>query len=80
MKQVRDAIPKHCWEKSVVKSMSYVFMDLSMIATLVVLASQITYLPSIYQIPAWIAYSVMQGIVGVGIWILAHGNNERVLI
>ncbi|KAJ3345261.1 hypothetical protein HDU91_007409 [Kappamyces sp. JEL0680] len=72
LKQVRDCIPKHCWERNTLVSLSYVALDLSMITALCVFASQIHVLPQLAQPLAWVFYWVMQGIVGVGIWILAH--------
>lgn len=72
LKQVRDAIPKHCFNRSTITSLSYVAVDVSMATALVVAASNIHRLPSALQFPAWVAYSIAQGIVGVGLWILAH--------
>jgi omega-6 fatty acid desaturase (delta-12 desaturase) len=72
LKQVRDAIPKHCFEKSVLKSTSYVIIDLFMISLMVFGASKIDLLPEFVQPLAWFAYWVVQPLFGVGIWILAH--------
>ena len=74
LKQIRDRIPAHLFQKSLVKSLSYAVLDVSMIVGLCVLASRIEYQPTILKPLLWTLYSVAQGIVGVGIWILAHGT------
>ncbi|KAJ3324608.1 hypothetical protein HDV06_006501 [Boothiomyces sp. JEL0866] len=72
LKEIRDKIPAHCFQRSTLKSLSYVAIDLSMIAGLVYFASNIHWMPDVVQPFAWIFYWVFQAIVGVGIWILAH--------
>ncbi|KAJ3259951.1 hypothetical protein HK103_001461 [Boothiomyces macroporosus] len=72
LKEIRDRIPAHCFQRSALKSLSYVAIDLSMIAGLVYFASNIYLMPEIVQPFAWVFYWVFQAFVGVGIWILAH--------
>ncbi|KAL4803815.1 fatty acid desaturase-domain-containing protein [Aspergillus unguis] len=73
LKQIRDAIPAHCFERSLLTSSLYVVRDLIYAGTLFYLALQIDTLPSLpLRILAWTAYGFMQGCVGTGIWILAH--------
>ncbi|KAH8668416.1 Delta(12) fatty acid desaturase [Xylariales sp. PMI_506] len=71
---IRNAIPAHCFQPSVLISMSYVVRDLSMFFGLGYLA--LTYIPTIpdqyLRFAAWMAYGYVQGLIGTGIWILAH--------
>ncbi|KAK9468046.1 fatty acid desaturase-domain-containing protein [Lipomyces arxii] len=73
MKDILDAIPKRCFERSLTHSMLFVLRDFFYVAVLVTLALQIPNIPSVYlRGIAWAAYTVAQGIVGTGIWVLAH--------
>ncbi|KAK0623817.1 bifunctional D12/D15 fatty acid desaturase [Immersiella caudata] len=71
---IRDAIPAHCFQPSVLRSMSYVVRDLALITSLGWAA--LTYIPAIANTPlrwaAWIAYGYLQGLFCTGLWILAH--------
>lgn len=74
MKEIYDAIPPHCFKPSTIRSVAYVIRDYFYLSVLVYLA--ITYIPIIPYTPlrflAWSAYTVLQGFVFTGIWILAH--------
>lgn len=73
MKQIYDAIPAHCFKPSTLRSMAYVVRDFAYVSVLVYAASYIQYLPNVYARGlAWAAYTVVQGMVFTGIWILAH--------
>ncbi|KAK1832230.1 fatty acid desaturase-domain-containing protein [Podospora conica] len=71
---IRDAIPAHCFQPTVLRSMSYVFRDLALIFSLGWAA--LTYIPAIDNVwlrtGAWIAYGYLQGLFCTGLWILAH--------
>ncbi|KAI0836621.1 fatty acid desaturase-domain-containing protein [Hypoxylon sp. FL0890] len=71
---IRKAIPPHCFKPSTWRSMSYVVRDLAMAGALTYAA--LTYIPSVssplYRTLLWSAYGFLQGLVGVGLWILAH--------
>jgi bifunctional Delta-12/omega-3 fatty acid desaturase len=71
---LRKAIPAHCFQPSAWRSLAYVARDLSMAGALVWAA--LTYIPQIpdptARIACWGVYGFLQGLVGVGIWILAH--------
>ncbi|KAI5861126.1 fatty acid desaturase-domain-containing protein [Durotheca rogersii] len=71
---IRKAIPAHCFEPSTLRSLSYVARDVAMAAGLVYGA--LTYIPTVadpvYRALLWTAYGFLQGLVCVGIWILAH--------
>ncbi|KAE9961405.1 hypothetical protein BLS_002172 [Venturia inaequalis] len=72
--QLREAIPKHCFERSATKSIAYLVRDLALIATLA--WSAFTFIPTIQSDPArlilWQIYGFVQGLVGTGLWIIAH--------
>lgn len=71
---IRDAIPAHCFQPTVLRSMSYVVRDLLLIGSLGWAA--LTYIPGIENTPlrwaAWIGYGYLQGLFCTGLWILAH--------
>ncbi|KAI1643968.1 fatty acid desaturase-domain-containing protein [Daldinia loculata] len=71
---IRKAIPPHCFQPSTWRSLSYVARDLVMAAVLTYGA--LTYIPSVsnpaYRTSLWVVYGFLQGLVGVGLWILAH--------
>ena len=71
--QLKKAIPPHCFERSVIRSFSYLIYDLIMVSTLLYLAIyQIPNLPSPYNYLAWPLYWICQGCVCTGIWVIAH--------
>ncbi|KAI8926846.1 fatty acid desaturase-domain-containing protein [Entophlyctis helioformis] len=72
LKDVRDAIPAHCFKRDTLRSFGYVFHDLALAAGLAYAASYIQYLSIWQQAIAWPTYWFAQGNIGVGIWILAH--------
>ncbi|KAI9742596.1 MAG: hypothetical protein M1818_003737 [Claussenomyces sp. TS43310] len=73
MKQIYDAIPPHCFRPSTLRSMAYVFRDFAYASALIYAATYIQFLPNVYaRALAWAAYTVVQGMVFTGIWILAH--------
>ncbi|KAL2914914.1 hypothetical protein HK105_205456 [Polyrhizophydium stewartii] len=72
LKDVRDAVPAHCFKRDTLRSMGYVAHDLVLAAALFYAATFIPQLPLAAQAVAWPAYWVAQGIVCTGIWVLAH--------
>ncbi len=76
IKDIRDAIPKHCFERSAVRSLSYVARDLACLATTFVLFHNFVTPETIPSTPVraalWGLYTVLQGFFGTGIWVLAH--------
>ncbi|KAL4777933.1 fatty acid desaturase-domain-containing protein, partial [Aspergillus varians] len=73
LKTIRDAIPEHCFDRSLTHSFAYVVRDLIYASILFYGALQIDLIPSQpLRILAWVAYGFAQGCVGTGIWILAH--------
>lgn len=76
IKQIYDAIPKHCFERSAVRSLSYVARDIIYLATtFYVFHNYVTpeYIPSFpIRAALWGLYTFMQGLFGTGLWVLAH--------
>ncbi|EME47896.1 hypothetical protein DOTSEDRAFT_122556 [Dothistroma septosporum NZE10] len=76
IKDIRDAIPKHCFERSAVTGLSYVFRDLVLLASTFYLFHQFCtpeYVPSYpLRTALWAFYTFAQGCFGTGIWVLAH--------
>ncbi|THX59001.1 hypothetical protein D6D06_02475 [Aureobasidium pullulans] len=70
---LRAAIPKHCFHKSTATSMSYIVRDITLVSAVFYMGTQIQYVPSFpLRCALYAFYSVLQGFVFVGIWILAH--------
>ncbi|KAL6858084.1 hypothetical protein ACO1O0_005536 [Amphichorda felina] len=71
---LRRAIPKHCFEPSAVRSLSYVVRDVILAGVLGWAA--VTYIPTLpdaaSRTAAWVAYGFIQGLVCTGLWILGH--------
>jgi omega-6 fatty acid desaturase (delta-12 desaturase) len=73
IKEIRDAIPAHCFERDTLRSFSYVAYDLSIIASLGYAATFIDQIPySLARVLLWPVYWIAQGIVATGVWVIAH--------
>jgi len=73
MKDIYDAIPRHCLRSDTFLSLSYILRDFIFVATLMGLASQIPLLPHPYlRFTAWATYAFTQGLVFTGLWEIAH--------
>lgn len=76
IKQIRDAIPAHCFQRSGPKGLSYVARDVAFLAvTLYLFHNFVTpeYIPSTpARAVLWGAYTFVQGLFGTGLWVLAH--------
>ncbi|ONK68692.1 uncharacterized protein A4U43_C05F14910 [Asparagus officinalis] len=71
--QLKKAIPPHCFERSVLRSFSYVVYDFIIVSALLYLAlCHIPNLPSPFNYIAWPLYWMCQGCVLTGIWVIAH--------
>lgn len=76
IKDIRDAIPKHCFERSAATGLYYVARDIALLAGTFVLFNKFCtpeYVPS-YPLRAalWAGYTFVQGLFGTGLWVLAH--------
>ncbi|TAQ86542.1 hypothetical protein B7494_g5128 [Chlorociboria aeruginascens] len=73
---IRNAIPKHCYERSGLRGLSYVARDIASLATtFYIFHTFVTpeYVPSTpVRAMLWALYTVMQGLFGTGLWVLAH--------
>lgn len=71
--QIHAAIPPHCFVPSTLRSVAYVVRDYVYFSALIYLT---TYIPLVQSLPLrfvlWTAYTIVQGMVMTGIWILAH--------
>eukprot|EP00897_Mesotaenium_endlicherianum_P007864 jgi/Mesen1/7105/ME000369S06428 len=72
---LKKAIPPHCFERSLPKSLAYLAVDLIIIYTLY----RCTSLFDHPAVPAWVssfllwpAYVIAQGSVATGVWVIAH--------
>jgi len=76
IKQIRDAIPAHCFKRSAFRGLGYVARDLTVLATTFYLCNKYVTPEHIASKPVrallWALYTVIQGLFGTGIWILAH--------
>ncbi|KAK0716638.1 delta-12 acyl-CoA desaturase [Apiosordaria backusii] len=76
IKEIRDAIPKHCFERSNLRSFSYVARDIALLATtFYIWHNYVTpeNIPSkAARVVLWGVYTFLQGLFGTGIWVLAH--------
>ncbi len=73
--ELRNCIPKHCFERSVVRSFYYVIQDGIFAAALLYGAWQLPYNAedmSASTYLAWAAYAFAQGVVLTGWWVIAH--------
>ena len=76
IKQIRDAIPAHCFERSAVRSLSYVARDVAALVSIFyvfhnyVTPETVPYQPA--RVLLWTLYTVLQGLFATGIWVLAH--------
>lgn len=73
IKEIRDAIPAHCFRRDTFKSFTYVLHDAVFVSALALMASYIDTIPSIHaRVALWPLYWVAQSIVGFGVWIIGH--------
>lgn len=73
---IRNAIPKHCYERSGFRGLCYVFRDIASLAFTFYIFNRFVspeYIPStITRTLLWALYTVIQGLFGTGLWVLAH--------
>ena len=76
IKQIRDAIPAACFERSAARGLSYVARDIACLATTFYLFNTFVTAERIPSMPVraslWALYTVLQGLFATGIWVLAH--------
>jgi hypothetical protein len=78
IKELRDAVPSHCFERSALRSSRYVLEDFTLIA---IFSTAIWFVdswldaqaePLWTRIVAWAVYAYIQGVTGTGLWVIAH--------
>ncbi|ODM16802.1 hypothetical protein SI65_07767 [Aspergillus cristatus] len=76
IKQIRDAIPAHCFERSAVRSLSYVAQDMVALASIFYVFQNFVTPENVPSYPLrfalWGLYTILQGLFGTGVWVLAH--------
>jgi omega-6 fatty acid desaturase (delta-12 desaturase) len=74
--ELRNAIPKHCFERSAIRSLGYVVRDFLQLAGVFYVFNRFVTPENIPSTPVraalWALYTVLQGLSGTGVWILAH--------
>jgi omega-6 fatty acid desaturase / acyl-lipid omega-6 desaturase (Delta-12 desaturase) len=76
IKQLRDAIPAHCFNRSGARGLGYVARDVASLAATFYLFHNYVTPETIPSTPAraalWAVYTFVQGLFGTGLWVLAH--------
>jgi omega-6 fatty acid desaturase / acyl-lipid omega-6 desaturase (Delta-12 desaturase) len=76
IKQIRDAIPAHCFQRSGARGLAYVARDMVSLATTFYLFHKFVTPETIPSVAArtvlWGLYTFVQGLFGTGLWVLAH--------
>ncbi|KAL8456378.1 hypothetical protein ACS0TY_033721 [Phlomoides rotata] len=71
--EVKKAIPPHCFQRSIPRSLSYVVYDLTIAALFYYVATNYFHLlPHPLSYLAWPLYWYCQGCVLTGVWVIAH--------
>ena len=73
-KELYNAIPPHCFEKSATKGFAYIVRDSFCILVTFYLSSKyIPMVPScLVRILLWALYTFIQGLFGIGLWVMGH--------
>ncbi|XP_073024912.1 delta(12)-acyl-lipid-desaturase-like [Primulina eburnea] len=70
---LKKAIPPHCFQRSLVRSFSYVVFDLLFVCLFYYIATSYFHLlPPSLRYVAWPVYWIVQGCVSTGVWVIAH--------
>jgi len=73
LKEIREAVPPHLWQRSTLKSFLYLFADLFLVGCIAYAASFIDAIPStLLRYALWIFYWIVQGTVATGVWVIGH--------
>ncbi|RLN91970.1 hypothetical protein BBJ28_00015725 [Nothophytophthora sp. Chile5] len=72
LRELRAAIPKHCFERSFVTSTYYLIKDVLTCAALFYTSTFIDRAPGVLSFVLWPVYWLFQGIYLTGIWVVAH--------
>jgi len=73
---IRNAIPKHCYERNGLRGLAYVLRDIGSLALVFYVWNTYVTPENIPSTPArvilWVLYSFIQGLFGTGLWVLSH--------
>ncbi|PNS14486.1 Delta(12) fatty acid desaturase [Sphaceloma murrayae] len=76
IKDIRDAIPAHCFERSAATGLYYVARDMVSLGVTFFLFNKFLTPENVPSTPAravlWALYTFIQGLFGTGLWVLAH--------
>lgn len=76
IKQIRDAIPPHCFKRSALRGFAYIARDMLLLASTFYVFHN--YATSEYvrssrlRFCLWILYGFLQGLFATGLWVIAH--------
>ena len=76
IKQIRSAIPAHCFERSAVRGFAYIARDLLLLGSTFCLFNHYVTPTNIESFNVrfilWTVYTILQGLFGTGLWVIAH--------
>lgn len=73
LSELKKAIPPHCFQRSLVRSLSYAFRDVTLVFILGYIAAKYFHLlPYPYYYLAWPLYWIAVGCIFTGMWVVAH--------
>ena len=76
IKQIRDAIPRHCFERSALRGFAYITRDILLLASTFYIFhnyATVEYVRSSrFRFCLWTFHGFLQGLFAIGIWIIAH--------
>ena len=76
IKDIRDAIPKHCFKRSALRGYGYILRDIVCLASTFYLFHNFVTPETVPSTPLrfalWGLYTAMQGLFGTGLWVIAH--------
>ncbi|KAL8670227.1 MAG: hypothetical protein Q9168_005229 [Polycauliona sp. 1 TL-2023] len=76
IKQIRDAIPAHCFDRSALRGYSYIMRDIILLALTFYLFNGYNtpdFVPStLLRFGLWSVYGFLQGLFATGLWVIAH--------
>ncbi|KAL8677700.1 MAG: hypothetical protein Q9186_005913 [Xanthomendoza sp. 1 TL-2023] len=76
IKEIRQAIPPHCFERSALRGYSYIARDVLLLAsTFTIWHNYVTpqTVPStLLRLALWSVYGFLQGLFATGLWVIAH--------
>lgn len=76
IKDIRDAVPKHCYERHAITSLYYVLRDIAFMAVTFYVFNKFATPEYVASKPIrgvlWAVYTFLQGLFGTGMWVMAH--------